>query len=154
MKKPLLIIILAFVIIMLTLVGMMINNNSIIAQVKKDNKQYEIYLGKTILGTDVATLMNRVTEQNKKKNLPKDEKGLYIDNGEDSIRVDIKMTTVDMTYPMETFIDNDIIFFIKNFNLVDFKCTTIEYHKKTGRVSKIVFEEIAELEDTEDFEEE
>ena len=32
--------------------------------------------------------------------------------------------------------------FIKNINLITFKCTKIEYHKETGRVYKIVLEQL------------
>ena len=40
--------------------------------------------------------------------------------------------------------NNDITKFVENFNLVKFRCNKIEYHKKSGRVSKLYFEEILE----------
>jgi len=153
MKRPLLIIILVFVVIILTLVGMILHNNSINAAIQKENRVYEIYLGKNIMGTEVATLIGKVTEQNIRNEIPKNEKGIYIDNGENSIRIDIKMNTVDNTYPMETITDNNIVAFIQNFNFIEFTCTDIEYHKKTGKISRIIFEEIEEeIEIVEDIE--
>ena len=52
------------------------------------------------------------------------------------------MTTIDKTYPMEEIHSNEIVKFVQNFNLIKFKCTSIEYHKKTGKVSKLIFEEL------------
>ena len=37
---------------------------------------------------------------------------------------------------------NDITSFVKNFNVILFKCTNIEYHQKTGKISKLTFEQI------------
>ena len=54
------------------------------------------------------------------------------------------MNTNGKTYQMETFYNNDITKFVENFNLVKFRCNKIEYHKKSGRVSKLYFEEILE----------
>ena len=43
---------------------------------------------------------------------------------------------------MEEFYNNDITRFVQNFSLAKFKCSNIEYHKKTGKISRIMFEEI------------
>lgn len=106
------------------------------------NKQYENYLGKEIYGAEIATLINKVTEQNERNNVSKDENGYYIDNGTNSIKIDLKMITVEKTYPMELIYKNDVTNFVKNFNVILFKCTNIEYHKETGKVSKLIFEQI------------
>ena len=60
------------------------------------------------------------------------------------IKINVKMNTNGKTYQMETFYNNDITKFVENFNLVKFKCTKIEYHKNSGRISKLYFEEILE----------
>jgi len=147
MKRPLLIIIVIFIIIMLALTAMILMNNSISAQIAKENKEYEIYLGREISGTEVATLIGKVTDHNERNKVQKDEKGIYIDNGENSIRIDIKMVTIEDIFPMEVISGNDIVAFIQNFNYIEFKCADIEYHENTGRVSRIIFEEIAILEE-------
>ena len=41
-----------------------------------------------------------------------------------------------------TNVVNDVRNFVKNFNVILFKCTNIEYHKETGKVSKLIFEQI------------
>ena len=51
------------------------------------------------------------------------------------------MITIDNTYPMEEIYNNEVSNFVKNFNSINFLCTDIEYHKKTGKISKILFEE-------------
>ena len=52
------------------------------------------------------------------------------------------MITIERTYQMEDFYNNDINQFLANFNTVKFKCTGIEYHKKTGKISKITVEQL------------
>lgn len=52
------------------------------------------------------------------------------------------MITIEKTYQMEDFYNTGMTEFVKNFNLILFKCTSIEYHKKTGLISKITIEQI------------
>lgn len=130
-----------FVIICITctvLINLEAEKNSI----RKENAGYEEYLDKEILGTDIATLISKVIDKNEKNNIPKDEKGYYINDDESSVKIDLKMTTINKTYPMEEMYNNKITEFVQNFNLIKFKCTSIQYHKKTGKVSKMVFEEL------------
>ena len=111
-------------------------------EIKKENMEYEEYLNKEILGTDIASLISKTMDKNEKNNVPKNDKGYYIDNENDSIKIDLKMSTIDKTYPMEEIYNNEITEFVQNINLINFKCINIEYHTKTGRVSKLVFEEL------------
>ena len=142
MKQSLFIILaLLFIIICITC-GFLINIRAENAQIKKENLEYEIYLNKEIEGTELATLISKAVNSNKKNNVLKDEKNYYIDNGENSIKIDLKMTTIDKIYPMEEIYNNEIASFVKNFNFINFKCTSIEYHKKTGKISKLIFEEL------------
>ena len=30
--------------------------------------------------------------------------------------------------------------FVQNFGIIEFKCTEVKYHKKTGRISEMTFE--------------
>lgn len=112
--------------------------------VKKTNLEYQQYLGKKVYGTDVTTIINRAIENNTQHNIQKDEKGMYIDDGEYCIKVELNMITVEKTYQMEQLYNAGLTEFVKNFNLIDFECTKIEYHEKTGRISKIVFNELEE----------
>ena len=142
MKQSFLIILaILFVVICITCAAL-INLKSNKAEILKENMEYEKYLNKEILGTDLASLISKTVDKNEKNLVPKDDKGYYIENEENSIKIDLKMTTVDKTYPMEEIYNNNITSFVQNFNLIKFKCTNIDYHKKTGSVSKVIFEEI------------
>ena len=142
MKQTLLVLLAIFFIIICLVSAMLINIQSEKKIVLQENLEYEQYLNKEILGTDLATLISKVVDQNEKNQVKKDENGYYIDNRENSIKIDLKMTTIDKTYPMEEIHSNEIAKFVQNFNLIKFKCTSIEYHKKTGKVSKLIFEEL------------
>jgi len=130
-----------FIIICITYI-FLINLRAEKLETQKSNMQYEYYLNKKILGTELATLISKVVDQNEKNNIQKDEKGYYINNEENSIKIDLQMTTIEKTYPMEEIYNNKITSFVENFNYISFKCTNIEYHIKTGKVSKLIFEEL------------
>lgn len=144
MKNTLLLISIPIVIIICSVCGLLITINTTNRIIKEENSEYEYYLGKTLYGTDVATLINKAVNQNENNKTEKDEKGYYIENSDNSLKIDIKMITIDKTYPMEEIYNNDITKFVQNFGLIEFKCTNIEYHKKTGKVSKITFEQITQ----------
>lgn len=66
-------------------------NNKNIVKMRNYNKQYEEYLQKVVYGTDVITLINKATNENMKNNIPKDEKGYFIENDINSIKVEINL---------------------------------------------------------------
>lgn len=130
-----------FVIICITCITL-INIRTEKTEIKKENIEYEKYIDKEISGTELATVIGKAIDCNKRNNIQKDDKGYYIDNGENCIKIDLKMVTINKTYPMEEIYNKEITNFVQNFNSISFKCTSIEYHKKTGKVSKLVFEEL------------
>ena len=130
-----------FIIICLVCAGI-INMRAQKKQIQQENLEYEKYLNKEILGTDLATLISKVVDQNEKNNVPKDKNGYYINNKENSIKIDLKMTTINKVYPMEEIYNNKITNFVQNFNLIKFKCTSIEYHESSSKVAKLIFEEL------------
>ena len=144
MRNSLLLISIPIVIIICSICGLLITVNTTNRIIKEENSEYEYYLNRTVYGTEVTTVINKAINQNENNNIAKDEKGYYIENGEDSLKIDIKMITIEKTYPMEEIYNNDITKFVQNFNLIEFKCTNIEYHEKTGKVSKLIFEQITE----------
>ena len=142
MKKNVVIIslILLLVIIMCIII---INLNSKVSNVvKKQNAEYEKYTDDTFYGTDVVTLINKAISSNESNNVEKDEKGFYITNNQNSIKIDLVMITNEekleiTTYKMEAIAKVGLTEFIKNFNTEKFKCTKIEYHQETGRIAYI-----------------
>lgn len=142
MKNSVLLILIPIAIIICSVLGLLITKNTTNRLIKEENNEYEYYLNKTVYGTELTTLINKAINENEKNKIQKDEKGNYIENNENSIKIEIKMITIEKTYSMETIYNNDITKFVENFNLIKFQCTKIEYHKKTGRIRKIYFEQI------------
>lgn len=146
MKKALISLLIILVVVAIISVIFISNNYKTTIEIKKINQEYEIYLNKELFGTDVTTIINKAANSNEKNGIPKDEKGFFIENDTNSIKVEIIMLDEgnSTTYQMETIQKVGINRFIDNFNLINFKCTKIEYHSKTNLVSKIVFEQIEE----------
>lgn len=111
-------------------------------QIQKENLQYTSYLEQTITGTDLATLINKAVYENDKNNVELDNKKHYIENDTNSIKIDIDIPQTGLSYPMEEFYNNGIKSFVEYFGDANFKCTGIRYHNDSGRVSKMVFEQI------------
>ena len=139
-KSVLLICVILIVIIIICSVGIWSNIKKVKVQ-KQANIEDEKYLDKDLYGTDVATILNKATNENKQNNVEKqDEK--YIDNNINSILIDLVMITNEKkektkSYRMETIEKVGINEFIKNFNTAKFKITKMEYHKQTGKIKYI-----------------
>ena len=141
MKK--IIIFLVIVLIIVAIVAYMyLNYKATYNQTQIKNSQYESYDGQEIYGTDLATLINKAVDDNKKNDIQKDDQGLYVDNGENSIRIDIKFTDDDSIHTMEEIDNSGTDTFMQYYNQIKFKCTKIEHHSKTNMVSYLFFEQI------------
>ncbi len=144
MKKVLIILLILFMIIIFSIYALFITNKAQTNSLRNYNREYEEYLDKTIYGTELATLINKATNVNEKNKIEKDKKNHYIENEENSIKIEIIMLLTEKTYPMEEIYNTDTAEFVKHFNLEKFKCTKIEYHNKTGKISKMLFEQVEE----------
>ena len=142
MKK--IIIFLGIVLIIVASVGYMyLNYQATYREAQKINAQYEWYKDKEILGTDLATLINRAVDDNTKNDIKKENTGLYEDNGKDSVRIDILFTDDNEVHSMEEIYNSGTDTFMQYYNQIKFKCTKMEYHQNNGRVSYLYFEQIA-----------
>lgn len=110
-----------------------------IKEVKKFNSQFEDYIEEEINGVDLTTIVNKALENNNQYKIKKDSKGVFQNDGENSISIIIKPQENGNSYPMEAFEMVGIKDFTRNFGNAIFKSTKIEYHKN-GRISKIFFE--------------
>lgn len=142
MKKILAILIVLFLIIIFALYALKVNRESNERALKKYNAEFENYLNKEIFGAELATLINKTVSINDKNNIEKDNHKHYIENEENSIKIEIKINFTEKTYSMEEFYNSDTAEFVKHFELEKFKCTKIEYHKKTGKVRKLEFQQL------------
>ena len=119
-----------------------LSKNENTAQIGVDNKTYESYENKEVLGTDIISIINKATDSNKKNDIKIGEDGNYIDNGKNSIRIEIKFLELDKVITMERINNVGIEKFWSNYGALSFKCTKIEYHEKTHRVKYMYFEEV------------
>ena len=142
MKKIIICILSIFLIIICIVVYGVYQKNENTAQIGVDNKTYESYENKEVLGTDIISIINKATDSNKKNDIKIGEDGNYIDNGKNSIRIEIKFLELDKVITMERINNVGIEIFWSNYGALSFKCTKIEYHEKTHRVKYMYFEEV------------
>ena len=135
-------IVIVVIIIIVAIVGVKYisyeNSQSLIRQ---ENKEFEQYQDKELNGLDVATVINKARDKNTKNNISKDENGYFIQNDENSIEVEIHMSDNDITYKMESIFNAGTEQFVQYYSNINFRCSQIEYHKKTGRIKYILFEQ-------------
>ena len=141
--KKIIIFFIIVLIIVASITYMYLNYQATYKQAQIQNEQYVSFEGKELLGTDLATLINKATDDNIKNNVQKDSNGLYVDNKKDSIRIDVLFTDDEKVHSMEEIYNSGTNTFMIYYNQIRFKCTNIEYHSKTGRVSYLYFEQIA-----------
>ena len=119
-----------------------INYKSEHNKIKEENLEYETYLNKQIPGRELTSAINRAVNNNEKNSVPKDEQGFYIENDDNSIKIDIKIidNEQDTIYKMETFYNGGMEKFIGYYGDISFECTKIDYNSK-GKVKYIIFEQ-------------
>ena len=108
------------------------------------NLQFEQYKDQNAYGTNIGSLINYAIDNNEKYDIEKDENEIYIDDDKYCIRIELKMLSSEdenlmITYAMETINSLGIQRFVRNFDLLEFKCIDITYNSY-GRVNKITFE--------------
>ena len=112
-------------------------------EIFKYNLEFENIYQKEINGVDLTTMINKVINNNEKNNVEKGQDKKYINNERDSINIEIKMTDIDKVFAMEIIYNGGMEQFVQHYSNIRFKCTKIEYHKKTGKVSYMYFEQIS-----------
>lgn len=122
MKKTIILILIPIIIILCSTIGLLILKNTTYRLIRQKNGEFEYYKDRTIYGIELATLINKAVNENELNRVSKDEKQQYIENGENSIKIDIKITETNKTYPMESFYNSDTTRFVENFGLIKFKC--------------------------------
>lgn len=111
--------------------------------VLKENAEYEEYKDQEIYGIELGTLINKTIDKNVKNKIEKDDNQVFIPNEENSIQIEIYMQDNELTYKMETIYNAGMDQFIQYYGNIKFKCSKIEYHKNTGKVKYLFFEQKA-----------
>lgn len=142
MKKNLFVIIGIFLVIIVILTYTYYNYRKINILAQQKNKEYEVYTQDAILGSTLMTLINKVSDQNEKNGVEKDKQNRYINNEENSIKIEVKFLESDKIFAMESISNMGSEAFIKNYNNMNFKCIQKEYHEKTKYIKYMLFEQI------------
>ncbi len=109
-------------------------------EIKRSNFEYEKYLNKEVLGTELTTIINKAVDNNEKNSVAKDEQGFYVTNDINSVKIQIQILDNETMYDMETLYNGGMERFVQNYNSINFECTKIEYNK-AGKVSYILFKQ-------------
>ncbi len=148
MKKIVFSIILVTIIALVIIVVGINGNRAKEKEIASFNSQFERFKGKIMYGADVLTIINSARENNTNHNVTKNEQGLYEENDENSMKVQIILLSKneegkieEKTYPMETLEKAGLNTFISNFGLTTFECSNIEYNKQK-RVNKITVKQL------------
>ncbi len=142
MKKSIFIILTIFLIITIAISYFLWESQRRVESANRINQEYNTYYDKTILGTDVASIINKTIDQNEKNKIEKDENNVYLENETNSIKIYLKFLESDDTFLMEAISNRGIESFIKYYSASNFKCTSIEYHEKTKYVKSLTFEQV------------
>lgn len=142
MKKKLFIITGIFVITMAILAFIYFNYQKSLILAQNANREYEYYTTNNISGSELMTLINKVSDKNQKNGLEKDKNNRYIQNDTNSIKIEIKFLESNKTFEMESISNLGSESFVKNYNKLEFKCTKTEYHEKTKNIKYMLFEQI------------
>lgn len=146
MKKNLIILISILLIICAFVVYFVINYRNMQMQAQINNKEYNTYKDKTIVGTTLVSIINKTVDNNEKNNIEKDNSNVYIENEDNSIKIYIYFLDedgkkIEIPYTMEQIYNKGSDSFIKLYGTSNFTCTNIEYHSKTGNVKSLTFEQ-------------
>ena len=146
MKKNLIILISILLIICAFVVYFVINYRNMQMQAQINNKEYNTYKEKTIVGTTLVSIINKTVDNNEKNNIEKDNSNVYIENEDNSIKIYIYFLDedgkrIETPYTMEQIYNKGSDSFIKLYGTSNFTCTNIDYHSKTGKVKSLTFEQ-------------
>ena len=142
MKKIIIFILSVFLVVICIVSYSVYQKNENTAQIGVDNRTYESYYNKEVLGTDIISIINKAIDSNEKNDIKMGKDGNYIEDEKNSIRIEIKFKELDKVITMERINNVGIEKFWSNYGSLSFKCTKIEYHEKTHRVKYMYFEEV------------
>ena len=146
MKKNLIILISILLIICAFVVYFVINYRNMQMQAQINNKEYNTYKDKTIVGTTLVSIINKTVDNNEKNNIEKDNSNVYVENEDNSIKIYIYFLDedgkrIETPYTMEQIYNKGSDSFIKLYGTSNFTCTNIDYHSKTGNEKSLTFEQ-------------
>ena len=111
--------------------------------IQNENAEFDQYKDQDVYGLMVGTIINKAVDKNTKNKIEKDNNGNFIQNDENSIKVEVHMIESDKEYElqMEQIYNSGTEQFVQYYGNIKFKCSKIEYHEKTGRIKYVLFEQ-------------
>lgn len=140
MKKTIAIFLIFIIIIICIFTGKYMEYKNEQNRIKEQNLEFETYLNKPILGTELTTFINRAVDNNEKYKVQKDDQGFYIEDDINSIKIEIYIIDNDTLYQMETLYNGGMINFANLYNSIYFECKKIDYNK-LGKVKYMFFKQ-------------
>ena len=128
MKKIIICILSVFLVVICIVSYSVYHKNENTAQIGVDNRTYESYYNKEVLGTDIISIINKAIDSNEKNDIKMGKDGNYIEDEKNSIRIEIKFKELDKVITMERINNVGIEKFWSNYGALNFKFTKIEYH--------------------------
>ena len=143
MKKTLIYIISIVIVICVLIVSKLYANKEYMVEIKKFNTKYEKYNNNELIGTEVASVINQAVDDNEYERIKKDENGKYIQNDENSINIEVKITefSEEQIYTMETLYNGGMDQFVKYYGQISFKAKEVKYNENK-RIKYILFEQL------------
>ena len=142
--KKIAIFFLLIIMIIASIWGMYYSYKAKIKATSQENFIFDRNLNKEILGSELATIINKAIDRNIKNEVEKNQNQEYKNNNINSISIEIKMKDNDKTYTMEQIYNGKIQNFVLYYGEIKFKCTKIEYHRDTKLVKYMLFEQITQ----------
>lgn len=97
---------------------------------------------KEISGTEMASIINKYINENENNSILKDENGLYIDDKENYIEIQIKFKDNENTIKFEKIYNAGVSKFVNLYSDAKFKLKKVEFHNKSNRVKIAYYEEV------------
>lgn len=142
MKKTFLILLTVIVTLILISSYYIYNARLMETSAQKNNKQYEEYCNKQIIGTQLISLINKAIDNNEKNEVLKQLNSIYYENNnKNSIQITVKFTEEDRIIKMEDIAEKGTENFVKYFSTAIFECTKVEYHQDTQYIKSLHFEQ-------------
>ena len=87
MKNKILLILIIFMCVLLVATYWVYSYRNSIVESQKINKEYEQYQDVQMLGSELISLINKTVDVDTKLGIEKDQNGMFIDNGENTIKI-------------------------------------------------------------------
>lgn len=127
-----------------TISYMYLNNINRYRNAQKENIKFEIYQEQEISGSELTSLINKAIDLNQQNEIEKDEKGKYVDNGKNSLNIDIQFIDDEVTYSIEKIYAKGMKTFLTYYRNIRFECKQVQYHTKTNQIKYMLFEQVTQ----------